>query len=307
MARASLMSVAAALSVVALSATAMTPTSTSVPSVQSSTDPKALGGMWVAGMMGGAPGTGVGSGNGRASVGGGPPNGIAPGAGSSGPPPGGAGPGGPPPGTVLLSVNARSGGPGGPGGPGRGPGGARGGRVAPVIKPGFLTQIPQGTLAPNQAVLRNDDAVMLCVPDGYFGSGGGYPNLIIQTAGQITLINEENHRHRRIYLDREHPRNAAPSYAGHSVGRWEGDTLVVHTTALRERDGLKNPPDYSITERFHKINDGKQLEYSATFNSSAYATPGISSSTWTYRPELRLQEEVCEEFSDNFGADYFKK
>ena len=173
------LSLAAALSVLTLPAMAMTPTSTDVPSVrsvQAIPDPKALGGMWVAGMMGGAPGTGVGSGNGRAGVGGGSPNGSAPGAGPSGP--------------------------GGPGrGPGRGLGGARGGRVAPVIKPEFLSQIPQGTLAPNQAVLRNDDAAMLCVPDGYYGSGGGYPNLIIQTAGQITLINEENHRHRRIYLD----------------------------------------------------------------------------------------------------------
>jgi hypothetical protein len=295
------MTLVTALSVLTLPATAVTPSSTSVPNLQANPDPKSLGGMWVAGMMGGAPGTGVGSGAGRAGVGGAPPNGSAPGVGPSGPPPGGAGPGGPPPVSAALGGSARQ------GGPGRGPGGARGGRVAPVIKPEFLAQIPQGTLAPNQAVLRNDDAVMLCVPDGYYGSGGGYPNLIIQTAGQITLINEENHRHRRIYLDREHPRNAMPSYAGHSVGRWEGDTLVVHTTALRERDGLKNPPDYSITERFHKINDGKQLEYSATFNSSAYVTPGISRSTWTYRPELRLQEEVCEEFSENFGADYFKK
>jgi hypothetical protein len=179
--------------------------------------------------------------------------------------------------------------------------------VAPVIKPEFVAQIPQGTLAPNQAVLRNDDTSTLCVPDGYFGSGGGYPNLIIQTAQQITIINEENHRHRRIYLDRVHPRNLQPSYAGHSIGHWEGDTLVVNTVALRERDGVKNPPDYSITEHFRKINDGKQLEYSIAFNSSAYAKPGTSSTTWTYRPDLRLQEQVCEEFPDNFNESYFKK
>ena len=132
-------------------------------------------------------------------------------------------------------------------------------------------------------------------------------NLIIQTPKQITVINEENHRHRRIYLDREHPKALKPSYAGHSIGHWEGDTLVVHTIGLRERDGIRNPPNYSVTERFHKINDGKQMEYSVTFDSDAYATPGTSRSTWTFRPDLHIQEEVCEQFSDNFNDSYFSK
>jgi hypothetical protein len=125
--------------------------------------------------------------------------------GGGGPRAGGAGRAGPaalPPATAALPVPAAP--PGGPPGPRAG---GRGGtvpanRVAPVIKAEYLAQIPQGTLAPNQVILRNNDAKMLCVPDGYYGSGGLYPNLFIQTPKQITLINEENHRLRRIYLDR---------------------------------------------------------------------------------------------------------
>lgn len=176
--------------------------------------------------------------------------------------------------------------------------------VPPVVKKEFQDKIPQGTLAPNQGALPNSEAAMLCVPDGYFGSGGGYPNYIIQTPTQITLINEENHRTRRIYLDRQHPKNIKPSYAGHSVGRWEGDTLVVDTVGLRNRIGTENPPGYHIVERFKKANGGRQLEYSVNFMSDAYETPGTNSGGFWWRPDLHLQEQICEEFSDNFNDEY---
>jgi hypothetical protein len=81
---------------------------------------------------------------------------------------------------------------------------------------------------------------------------------------------------------------------------------VVHTVGLRERDGYKNPPGYFIVERLRKINDGRQLDYVATFNSDAYEKPGTFSATWTYRSDLRLQEEICEQFSDNFNDNYFQ-
>lgn len=161
-------------------------------------------------------------------------------------------------------------------------------------------------MAPMQGPLRNNDAAMLCVPDGFFGSGGGYPTLIMQTASQITIVNEENHRFRRIYLDRQHPRVVKPSYAGHSIGMWDGDTLVVDTVALRERDGAVHPPGFHLVERFQKQDDGRSLRYTVSFHSDAYESPGVNSAIWHFRPDLRIQEEICEEFSDNFNADYYK-
>lgn len=175
----------------------------------------------------------------------------------------------------------------------------------PVIKQAYLSQIQQGSEAPGQAALYNKDAATLCIPDGYFGTGGGYPSLIIQTANQITLMNEENHRFRRIYLDGRKPKNIALSYAGFSQGHWEGDTLVVKTDHFKQRvDSVTLPPGFFIVEHFHRINNGRVMEYAVQFNSDAYEKPGERTVTWNWRPDIHIQEQVCEENSDNFNEGY---
>ena len=179
--------------------------------------------------------------------------------------------------------------------------------IAPIIKPEYQSRFKSGEYAPQQGSLRNTDTSMLCIPDGYFGTGGGYPTAIVQTATQVTLINEENHRFRRIYLDgRSHPGDFRDSYAGHSIGHWEGDTLVVETVGLRERDGDIHPPGFHIIEHFQKRENGKALRYSVMFHSDAYEKPGINEWTYYLRPDLHILESVCEEFSDNFDEDYYQ-
>lgn len=177
--------------------------------------------------------------------------------------------------------------------------------VAPVIKKEYLGQISQGSEAPGQAALFNKNAATLCIPDGYFGTGGGYPTLIMQTANQVTMVNEENHRFRRIYLDGRQPKNITPSYAGFSVGHWEGDALVVKTDHFKQRvDSVTLPPGFYITEQFRRINNGRVMEYSVRFHSDAYEKPGERIVTWNWRPDLHIQEQVCEEASDNFNEGY---
>lgn len=253
--------------------------STEISAAQSATadavapaDPRVLSGVWS-----GFP-RGMGAGPAGTPAAGPPPDGMASGAG---------GPGGP-------------NGPNGPNGMGAGPNVG----ILPVIKPEYAAQFAQNVPAPNQGELPNDDASRLCIPDAFFGSGGRYPTLIIQTAKQVTIINEENHRTRRIYLDRQHPKNLVPSYAGHSVGRWEGNTLVVNTIGLLNREGGVTPPGYYVEERFTRKNNGQQLEWIISFHSDAYATPGSKTITYNWRPDLHIQEQVCEEFSDNFNDSY---
>ncbi len=135
----------------------------------------------------------------------------------------------------------------------------------------------------------------LCAPRGNFG-GGTYPTEIIQTPQQVTIINEENHRVRRVYLDgRPHPKNLKPSYGGHSIGHWEGDTLVVDTVGATSPPGDYTPPDQHIIERFRRLPGGRQLEQTVEVMSSAYATPSKSLITYNWRPDVRLMEEICEE------------
>jgi hypothetical protein len=84
---------------------------------------------------------------------------------------------------------------------------------------------------------------------------------ILMTPGRVTLLGEvDGNRMRRIYTDgRPHPDDPDPTLHGHSIGHWEGDVLVVDTTAvapeayvaISEAVGLPNNGDMHIVERFH--------------------------------------------------------
>jgi hypothetical protein len=68
--------------------------------------------------------------------------------------------------------------------------------------------------------------------------GGFFPTQILQGHNQIVLLNEWVAVPRRIYMDgRGHPpvEEMLPRWEGHSIGHWEGDTLVVDTTRVNGR------------------------------------------------------------------------
>lgn len=83
---------------------------------------------------------------------------------------------------------------------------------------------------------RYDDPVLRCVSDGLVRvTGGPFAKEIIQQPGRVTILYEDMHEIRRIYLDSDFPGDVATldSSLGHSVGRWEGSTLVVETRGLK--------------------------------------------------------------------------
>ena len=62
-----------------------------------------------------------------------------------------------------------------------------------------------------------------------------YPIELVQTASRIVMVAELETQIRRVFIDgRGHPEDALPSSVGHSIGAWEGDTLVIDTTLLEE-------------------------------------------------------------------------
>src|ERR1700756_4973689 len=84
---------------------------------------------------------------------------------------------------------------------------------------------------------------------------------ILFTPGRVTMLGEsDGNRLRRIYTDgRAHPDDPDPTFHGHSIGHWEGDTLVVDTIGIRpqtyiavsEAAGVPNNGDMHIIERIH--------------------------------------------------------
>lgn len=97
-----------------------------------------------------------------------------------------------------------------------------------------------------------------CAPPGmpYQMGVAQYPMEFLFTPGRVTVLFEAWTQVRRIFTDgRAHPDDLEASFYGHSVGRWEGDTLVVDTAGLKPgsliAQGMGHSDKERITERIH--------------------------------------------------------
>ena len=142
---------------------------------------------------------------------------------------------------------------------------------------------------------------MACMPDGMPGMmQATFPMEILETPGQVTIIQEAYNQVRRIYLNAPAlaPEDAEPRYGGNSTGRREGATLVVNTVGVKESARFRNVPHSAkmrITERLRLIND-EMLENQVTVEDPEYLT-GPWQWTWMYRrwPTYRIEEYVCDD------------
>jgi len=115
------------------------------------------------------------------------------------------------------------------------------------------------------------------------------------------------HSFRVIYMDgRPHPKDLKPSYYGHSVGHWEGETLVVDVVGFNEkfwmsRDGLPHTDRLHLTERFTRT-DFNTLKYEVTVDDpGAYTAPWTSGFSLRWSPGIELFEYMCQ--GNNFFPD----
>ena len=109
------------------------------------------------------------------------------------------------------------------------------------------------------------------------------------------------HTYRIIYMDgREHPKDWVPTYYGHSIGHWEGDTLVVDNVGFNERfwmdrQGSPHTEKLHYMERFTRL-DMNSMRYEITIDD-----PGAYTATWNtgftlrWSPGQELFEYVCQD------------
>ncbi|HVH26910.1 MAG TPA: hypothetical protein VM818_09130 [Vicinamibacterales bacterium] len=109
------------------------------------------------------------------------------------------------------------------------------------------------------------------------------------------------HSFRPIYMDgRAHPKDLDPSYYGHSVGRWEGDTLVVDTVGFNERGwidayGTPTTKQLHLTERFTRL-DFRTLRYEITIDDpGAYTAPFSTGMLMTFQSGREQFEYMCQD------------
>jgi len=106
---------------------------------------------------------------------------------------------------------------------------------------------------------------------------------------------------RVVHMDgRGHPENGEPTLHGHSIGRWEGETLVVDTVQYRAHKegttlGLPSGTRKHTIERFSLVDDGRHMRYEIMLEDPEYLVdPIIFSSELEYRPDLEPTGLACD-------------
>lgn len=124
---------------------------------------------------------------------------------------------------------------------------------------------------------------------------------IVQTPGLTVILLEVDNAHRQIYTDgRRLPMDPQPSWLGYSVGKWEGDTLVVDTIGFNDKawlDVLGHPrsENMHLVERYHRRDFG-HLDVEMAFDDpKMYTKPFSIKVTHQLIPDSDILEYFCAE------------
>ena len=160
-------------------------------------------------------------------------------------------------------------------------------------------------------------------PGGPRAFGTPYPAEIIQQGDRIVVIFEGGaHVWREIHMDGRElpdPESLTPTYFGYSVGRWEGDTLVIETVGFNEKTWL-NFGGYMHTDELRTIEritrpNRDTLHYEATLiDPGAYTEPWTIAWDIEWHEGAELAEYICQEnnqflidLKDDFGMPFFER
>jgi hypothetical protein len=136
---------------------------------------------------------------------------------------------------------------------------------------------------------------------------GMFPMEIFQRPEQINITQEAFNQTRRIVMDQPLPRwdEVDPTFFGRSVGHWEGDTLVLETTGIKEHVQFRWTPHseaMKITERLRLLAPDI-LQNHITVEDEYLERPWVYSYTYRRMPDYRLLEYVCEDNRDYVDED----
>ncbi len=141
-----------------------------------------------------------------------------------------------------------------------------------------------------------------CLTRGIIAAGALFPYELVQTPARLVMIFEDDvPSHRTVYLDgRQHPKDPNPNWMGHSIGHWEGDTLVVDTLGFNDKswlDNLGHPHTemLHVTERIRRPDLG-HLDIEITLQDpEAYAKPWVIKRVADLDTDDEVGEYVCAE------------
>lgn len=175
--------------------------------------------------------------------------------------------------------------------------------IARGLKPGEVPLLPSAIELMRQRAEQNskDDPEGLCLPMGT-PRKDPYPWKIIHTPAVLVILYEGNvHSYRQVFLDgRPHDPNVTETWWGDSIGRWEGDALVIDTVGFNDKAwldlvGHPRTSQAHITERFTRPELGR-LNIEITIDDpGAYSKPWKVSESAELAPSWEIKEYICNE------------
>ncbi|GIT15171.1 MAG: hypothetical protein CM1200mP36_09270 [Gammaproteobacteria bacterium] len=167
-----------------------------------------------------------------------------------------------------------------------------------------LVLTPAGETAPASYDRVTDSPNVQCVPipPPFLNSSTNYLSGIELLQDRVILRNEFFDMSRTVYTDgREHPENGERTNQGHSIGWWEGDTLVVDTTLLSSHragnssSGVPSGVQKHVVERFSLSDDGTRAIVDVFVEDPEFLEEPFEGRTeMVYSPHLQLYAYDCE-------------
>jgi hypothetical protein len=171
-----------------------------------------------------------------------------------------------------------------------------------TVDPGKPEPLPWADALQKERAANNskDSPGAHCLPRGLTNAGALFPYKLVQTPTLLVMLFEDDTpSHRQVFLDgRGHPGEPNPNWMGHSIGHWEGDTLVVDTVGFNDESwldtaGHPHTEKLHIVERMHRVDLG-HLEIEFTIeDTEAYAKPWVIRRVADLNTTDEIGEYVC--------------
>ena len=162
------------------------------------------------------------------------------------------------------------------------------------------------------ASLTSTEPIVKCLPPGvpaiYMVSI--YPMEILQVPGRVIMFFEYGNYVRQIFTDGRTRQNLTPTWMGESIGRWEGDTLIVDTSGFNDKtwidsEGHPHSDALHVVERIRRMDHDHLVDEITVDDPKAYTKTITTKRMFDLEPDWNIAEFVCED-SDVF-RNYQKK
>jgi hypothetical protein len=168
-------------------------------------------------------------------------------------------------------------------------------------QPPELTDWARSLAKERQANDFRDFPSVRCLPNGVvFAITVGFAQRIVQTPTLMVMLSEGQPT-RQVFLDgRSHPNDPNPTWLGHSVGRWEGETLIVDSVGFNDKtwldlNGYPHTEMLHVVERYHRTDLGHLELDLSVIDPGALKSPWRLQRVYSLNPKEDVLESICTE------------